>query len=84
MGLKGFTWVQNQFPKPDTSAGHVAARAIPEPKPVSTLANSLTAATGVLRSAKGIPPQAFRTAATVSDIELLSADPVRSQSRAQQ
>src|SRR5690606_38304211 len=38
MGLKGFTWVQNQFPKPDTSAGHIAVTAIPGPKPVSTSA----------------------------------------------
>lgn len=75
---------QNQFPKPDTSAGHVAARVIPGPKPVSALANSLAAATGVLCSAKGIPPQPLRAPATVPNVELFGADPVRSQSRAQQ
>src|SRR5690606_19710830 len=84
MGLKGFTWVQNQFPKPDTSAGHVAARVIPGPKPVSTLANSLAAATGVLCSAKGIPPQSLRATATVPDVELFGADPVRAESGTQQ
>src|SRR5690554_2037811 len=76
VGLRGITWVQNQFPKPDISAGHMTVAAIPGPKPVSGLANSLTAATGVLGSAKGIPPQAFRTATALSDVELFGADPV--------
>ena len=83
--LRGFTWVRRQATKPDTSAGQAAVSAIPDPKPVSGGANSPTVAAGVLCSADQIvPPQSLRTAATVSDIELHGADPVRSQSRAQQ
>lgn len=36
--LRGFHVGQNQFPKPDISAGYAAARVIPGPKPVSTSA----------------------------------------------
>src|SRR5690606_8304734 len=82
--LRGFHAVRDQASKPDISAGHIAVTAIPGPKPVSGLANSLVGV-GVPCSADQIvPPQSLRTAATVPDGELLRAELVRSQSSAQQ
>src|SRR5690606_8569115 len=72
---RGFVWVRYQSPKLDTSAGQVAVRMIPDPKPVSGGVNSPTVAAGVLcRADQIVPPQSLRTAAAVSDVELRGAD----------
>lgn len=82
--LRGFYAVRDQASKPDTSAGQVAVSAIPGPKPVSGLVNSPTVAAGVLCRAKGIPPDPLRTTATVADVELFGAYPVRAERGSQQ
>src|SRR5690606_15644038 len=82
--LRGFTWVRRQASKPDIGAGHIAVTAIPGPTPVSGVANSLVGV-GVPCSADQIvPPHPFRPTATVADGELHCADPVRTESGAQQ
>src|SRR5690606_31977806 len=78
--LRGFHAVRRQASKPDIGAGHIAVTAIPGPKPISGVANSLVGV-GVPCSADQIvPPHPFRTAATVADGELHGADPVRAES----
>lgn len=82
--LRGFHAVRYQASKPDIGAGHIAVNAIPGPKPVSGVANSLVGV-GVPCSADQIvPPHPFRPTATVADGELHCADPVRAESGAQQ
>ena len=82
--LRGFYAVRHQASKPDISAGQVAVSAIPGPKPVSGLVNSPTVAAGVLCRAKGIPPDPLRPTATVADVELFGAYPVRAERGSQQ